>query len=82
MWQKKISVSPNVKTGSRRYLGLYPNLDEAADDGEQVADDQQDVPAVNELHPVRPADTAAKFVTEKLHIFLIEECGNNQQSHT
>lgn len=54
------------------YLRLNPNFDEAADDGEHVADDEQDIPAVDELHPVAPAHGAAKLVFEKLHILLLE----------
>lgn len=54
------------------YLGLDPNFDEAAYNGEHVADDEQDIPAVDELHPVSPAHTAAKFVFEKLHVLLIK----------
>lgn len=52
------------------YLGLDSNLNEAADDGEHVADDEQDVPTVDELHPVSPAHTPAKPVFEELHILL------------
>lgn len=57
------------------YLGLDPNLDEATEDGEGVADDEQNIPAVNELHSVSPAHTAAKFVFEKLHILLVKRGG-------
>lgn len=54
------------------YLGLYANLDEAAGDGEQVTDDEQDEPAVNELHPVCPAHTVIQPVSEELDILLSE----------
>ncbi len=55
------------------YLGLDPNFDEAADDGEQVADNEQDVPAVDELHSVSPAHTASQLVFEKLNVLLVRE---------
>ncbi len=61
------------------YLGLYPDFDEAADDGEHVADDEQNIPAVDELHSVSPAHTAAQFVFEKLHILLIMEMEDDQE---
>lgn len=55
------------------YLGLNSYFDEAADDGEDVADNEQNIPAVNELHSVSPAHTTIKSVFEKLSIFLCEE---------
>lgn len=61
------------------YLGLYPNFDEAADDGERVTDDEQNIPAVDELHPVSPAHAAAQFVFEKLHVLLGKEMGDDQR---
>lgn len=60
------------------YLGFNPNLDEAADDGEYVTDHEQKIPAVNELHSVSPAHTAAKSVFEELHILLNREMRNDQ----
>lgn len=60
------------------YLGLDPNLDEAADDGEHVADDEQNIPAVDELHSVSPAHTAPEFVFEKLHVLLVREVEEDQ----
>lgn len=57
------------------YLGLDPNLDEATEDGEGVADDEQNIPAVNELQSISPAHTAAKLVFEKLHILLVKKGG-------
>lgn len=55
------------------YLWLNPNFNEAADDGEHVANDEQNIPAIDELHSVSPGYTAAKFVFEKLHILLFGE---------
>jgi len=52
------------------YLGLDPNFDEAADDGEHVADDEQDVPAVDELHSVAPAHAAAEAALKETHVLL------------
>lgn len=36
-------------------LQLNADLDEAPNNGEYIADDKQDVPAINEFHPVSPA---------------------------
>lgn len=52
------------------YLGLDADFDEAADDGEGVADNKQNVPAVDELYSVSPAHAAAKSVFEELHVLL------------
>lgn len=60
------------------YLRLDPNFDEAADDGEHVADDEQNIPAIDELHSVSPAHTAAKFVFEKLHVLLVRDMEDDQ----
>lgn len=55
------------------YLWLNPNFNEAANDGEHVANDEQNIPAIDELHSVSPGYTAAKFAFEKLHILLFGE---------
>lgn len=64
------------------YLGLNPDFDEAADDGEHVAHDEQNIPAVDELHPVSPAHTATQFVFEVLHVLLGKETGDNRLNAT
>lgn len=46
-------------------LSVDADLHEAAGDGEQVADDEEDVPAVDELHPVGPAHAAAEVDFEE-----------------
>lgn len=51
-------------------LGFNPNFDDAACDGEDVADDQKDVPAIDELQAVGPAHFTAQGVPEVLHVFL------------
>lgn len=63
---------------AKRYLGLDPDFDEAAQDGEHVADDEQDVPAVDELQPVSQAHAAGEFAFEELHVLLGEETGNDR----
>lgn len=81
-WIKKRSFFYSVHKAAHPltscYLGLYPNFDEAADDGERVTDDEQNIPAVDELHPVSPAHAAAQFVFEKLHVLLGKEMGDDQ----
>lgn len=52
------------------YLGFNSNLDEAADDGKHVADNEQNIPAVDKLQSVSPAYAAAKSGLEKLRVFL------------
>lgn len=69
--QERTRQPETITLCASRYLGLDPNFDEAAYNGEHVADDEQEIPAVDELHPVSPAHTAAKFVFEKLHVLLI-----------
>lgn len=54
-------------------LGLNANLDEAANNGEHIANDEQEVPAVDELHPVSPAHTAPQPLSEELHTLLQTE---------
>lgn len=49
------------------YLDLDGDFEHRAGDGENVANDDEDVPAVNKLHPVRP--------THSLPIMLQEEGG-------
>lgn len=78
---KKVTREEMITPLGHLYLGLNPNLDEATDDGEGVADDEQNIPAVDELHSVSPAHTAAKLVVEKLHVLLVREEEDAVQSH-
>lgn len=55
------------------YLWFNPDFDEASDDGEGVADDEQKIPAVDELQSVSPAHAAAERVFKILHVLLIQE---------
>lgn len=58
--------------GTNSCLRFNPNFDEASDDGEGVADDEQDVPAVDELQSVAPAHAAAEHVFKVLHVLLMQ----------
>ena len=64
-----------------RYLGLDADLDEAADDGEGVADDEEEVPAVDELHPVSKAHPADQSVFEELHVLLERKRMKEDEDH-
>ena len=57
-------------TPTKADLWFDAYLDEAAYDGEKVADDEEDVPAVDELHAVGPAHLAAQIVLEERHKLL------------
>lgn len=52
------------------HLGFNANFDDAAHDGEDVADDQKNVPAIDELQAVGPAHFTAQYVSEVLHVLL------------
>lgn len=52
------------------HLGFDANFDDAARDCEDVADDQEDVPAIDELQAVGPAHFTAQDVPEVLHVLL------------
>lgn len=52
------------------HLGFNANFDDAAHDGEDVADDQKDVPAIDELQAVRQAHFTTQDVPEVLHVLL------------
>lgn len=52
------------------HLGFNANFDDAARDCEDVADDQKDVPAIDELQAVGPAHLTAQDVPEVLHVLL------------
>lgn len=54
------------------HLRFNPNFDEAPDDGEGVADNEQNVPAIDELQSVAPAHAAAEHVFEVLHVLLTQ----------
>lgn len=56
--------------GQRTHLVLNADFDEAASDGEDVADDEEDIPAVDELHAVGPAHFTAQGLPEEVHILL------------
>lgn len=55
------------------YLGLNADLYEGAGNGEQITDDEQDVPAIDELHPVPPTHWAFQFVFKVLYKLLDKE---------
>lgn len=55
---------------SRTHLGFNADFDDSASDGEEVADDKKDVPAVNELHPVGPAHLTVQGLLEELYKLL------------
>lgn len=57
--------------GVTAHLGLDAHFDDAAGDGEDVADDEEDVPPVDELHPVRPAHLSIQGLPEELHELLM-----------
>lgn len=52
------------------HLGFNANFDDAARDCEDVADDQEDVPAIDELQAVGPEHFTAQDVPEVLHVLL------------
>lgn len=52
------------------HLGFNANFDDAAHDGEDVADDEKNVPAIDELQAVGPAHFTAQYVPEVLHVLL------------
>lgn len=52
------------------YLGLNADLHDGSQHGEDIADDQQDVPTVEELHPVRQAHALLVAALEELTEFL------------
>lgn len=62
-----------------QYLEFNPDFDETADDGEQVADHEENIPAVDELHSVTPAHTTPKSVIKVLHILLDRKMRDYQQ---
>lgn len=55
------------------YLGLNTDLYEGAGDGEQVTDDEQDIPAIEEFHPVAPTHCVLQFVFKVLYKLLEKE---------
>lgn len=57
----------DTETALVSYLELDGDFEHWASDGEDIADDDEDVPAVNEFHPIRP--------THLLPIMLQKESG-------
>lgn len=51
-------------------LRLDADFDDAAGDGEDVADDEEDEPAVNELQAVGPGHRAVQVLLKVAHILL------------
>lgn len=51
-------------------LWFNSNFDDAASDGEDVTDDEEDVPAVDELQPVGPGHFTVQGLTEEVHVLL------------
>lgn len=68
--RKKGSFFKNLSYSNKKvsffitYLRLDADLYEGSDDGEEIADDEQDVPAVNELHPVAPTHRPIQFASK------------------
>lgn len=56
--------------GQRTHFVLNADFDKTARDGEDVADDEEDIPAVDELHAVGPAHFTAQNLPEVVHILL------------
>lgn len=52
------------------HLWLNADFDDTANDGENVADDEEDIPAVNELQPVTPAHFAVQSLLKEVHKLL------------
>lgn len=52
------------------YLGLNANLDDTSGDGEDVADNEEDVPAIDELQTVAPAHFAIQVLLKEPHKLL------------
>lgn len=60
----------SLSGGQQTHLGLNANFDDAARDREDVTDDQEDVPAIDELQAVGPAHFTTQDVLEVLHVLL------------
>lgn len=52
------------------HLWFNTNFDDAASYGEDVTDDEEDVPAVNELQPVGPGHFSVQGLLEEVHVLL------------
>lgn len=52
------------------HLWLNADLDEGTSYSEHVADDEEDEPAVNELHSVSPRHSAIHGVLKEMHKLL------------
>lgn len=61
-------------------LWLNADLNDAACDGEDVADDEEDKPAVNKLKPVRPAHFTIQSLLEVAHK-LLQNQSNRQNGY-
>lgn len=44
-----LNIAPIHSNNTRTYLGLNANFDDTSSNGEGVADDEEDIPAVDEL---------------------------------
>ena len=71
--QSRGTSTPAARTHSGSvppYLGLDADLHDGSQHGEDVADDQQDVPTIEELHAVRQAHALVVAALEELTEFL------------
>ena len=55
---------------NRTHLRLNADFDDTAGDGEDITDDKEDIPAINELQPVCPAHFTMQCFFKKLHKLL------------
>lgn len=55
---------------SRSHLRFDAYFDDAADDGEDVADDEEDIPAVNKFQTICHVHFAIESLLEELHELL------------
>lgn len=62
-------------------LWLDADLDDAACDGEDVADDEEDKPAVDKLKPVRPAHFTIQSLPEVAHELLQNKSNRKTVRH-
>lgn len=53
-------------------LRFNANFDEAASYGEYVADDEEDVPAIDKLQPVGPGHFTVQVLFEEVHVLLLK----------
>lgn len=52
------------------HLWFNANFDDAASYGEDVTDDEEDVPAINKLEPVGPGHFSVQVLLEEVHVLL------------